>query len=141
MNFLDFLEAISYLSFLLSLLIVKITEFKIEDINQNFSFKVYSIAIFIFISLLASSFFIIRRLFNLLKFGLNSWKIDSGDISYLNNYLYLGIAIMLLTLFVGYYYVFKEPGNKLKNFLIVLSFALINSFAAVSALKSITKIN
>lgn len=59
---------------------------------------------------------------------------------YLNNYFYLATAIIFLTLFGGYYYILKSE-NKARDFLLILSLTFINSFAAVSALKSITKIN
>ncbi|MBI2042814.1 hypothetical protein HYT25_00300 [Candidatus Pacearchaeota archaeon] len=139
--FLVFLETASYISFLLSFIIIATTNFKIDDIKQNFSKKNYFIGIFLSISLLAALSFIIRRLFNLLKYNLNLWEAGSGDITYLNNYLYLGLAIILLTFLGGYYYVSEEPDNKLRKFLKVLFFTLINSFAGVSALKSILQIN
>lgn len=76
-------------------------------------------------------FIIIQMSFNLLK------KSIIGDFPQLNNYSYLALAIAILILSGGYYYISNFSENKLKDFLLVLSFAFIQSIVTVSAMKSL----
>jgi len=103
--------------------------------SEGFSNIYFYFAVVFFILFSVIIYFsLLRTFFNLIK------KFFLGDISYLNNYLYLSLAFMFLTLFCGYHYLVTFSENKLRDFLLILSLAFINNFAAISALKSITKI-
>ena len=129
-----FFEIISYILFILSLLIAIIVEFRIESITQNFSLVNYTLAIMLVLSGTTSISFLIKKLFNFLKQY-------AGGIPYFNNYFYLALAVMLATFVGGFFYISVISKDRLKDFLLILSLSIFNSFAAVSALKSITKIN
>ena len=126
-------EIISYVSFIISLLIAIIAKFRIESITEHFSLVNYFLAIMLTLWGLSSLTFLIKKFSN---FFIKSWY---GDISYFTNYFYLAAAVMIVTFICGYFYLSEISKDRLKDFLLILSLALINSFAAVSALKSITK--
>lgn len=96
------------------------------------SYFYWAVVLFIIFSILIY-FTFLRTFFNLIK------KIFKIELRYLNNFLYLSLAIMFLTLFCGYYYISVFSEDKLRDFLLILSLAFINNFAAVSALKGIAK--
>ncbi len=104
-------------------------------INSNWSLKNYFMLTLLIISAIIAYFIIIRFLFNLLKIHF------IGDNLYLTNYFYMFLAIMSITMLLGYYYVSELSKNKLKDFLLILSLSFVNSFAVVSAMKNIPKIN
>lgn len=135
MNFVEILGFLTIIFTIYTISLIWFKKFNIYNFNKEYSLRIYLLAIFSIASIVASSSFFIRGFFNILKENF------IGDISYLNNYLYLAIAITFITLSCGYFYIKYSNEDKLKAFLKVLSIALINIFASVSALKSILQIN
>ncbi|MEK6898052.1 MAG: hypothetical protein AABX28_01700 [Nanoarchaeota archaeon] len=131
MDLMNFLSIISVIFSIVSTILIGSA---IRRINSNWSFKNYSIATSFIVSTIWIYFLTIRALFNIVK-------IFIGDNHYLTNYFYMFLAIMFITLLLGYYYISELSDNKLKDFLLILSLAFVNSFAVVSAMKSIPKIN
>ena len=104
-------------------------------ISSSWSFTNYIIIVASVISAVIAYFVVIRFSFNILKTNL------IGDNLYLTNYFYMFLAIMAISLLLGYSYISLLPsGDRLKNFLIVFSVSIVNGFAVVSAMKSIPKI-
>ena len=136
MNFVETLELGTIIFTAFTIVLVWFTKFNINNFNKEYSLRIYLLLIFSIMSIVTSCYFLIRKFFNILKENF------IGDISYLNNYLYLALAIMFLTFFGGYFYIKDlEEGGRLKGFLKVLSIVLLSIFASVSALKSILQIN
>lgn len=106
-------------------------KFKAENISRNWAN--YFMAIMLILFGTTSISFLIKKFFNFLK-------IYIGDVAYFNNYFYLALAVMFVTFAGGYFYLSRISKDKLRDFLLILSLAIFNSFAAVSALKNITKI-
>ena len=132
-------EIISYVFFIIFLLIAIMIKFNIESLTQRFSLTNYFVVIMIVLFGTTSISFLIKKLFNFFKFVLNFLSPGLGNISYFNNYFYLALAVMLATFIGGFFYLSEISKDRLKDFLLILSLAIFNSFAAVSALKSITK--
>ena len=137
MNFVETLEFLTIIFTAYMVTLVWFTKFNIHNFNKEYSLRTYLLAIFSIASIVASCSFLIRGFFNILKENF------IGNISYLNNYLYLAGAVTFLTLFGGYFYIkyYSTEEDRLRNFLIILSLSLLNIFASVSALKSILQVD
>lgn len=132
MNFETYLFVISLI---FAVFYTKFSSQIITIINSDWSFVNYFIVTISTLSAVIAYFIVIRFTFNFLKINL------IGNNSYLTNYFYMFLAIMIISLLLGYFYISLLPeSDRLKNFLIVFSVAIVNSFAVVSAMKSIPKI-
>ena len=136
MNFIILLEWISLFFTFFTIILIWFTKFNLQDFQEGDFLRKYLLAIFSITSMALSTSFLLRGFFNIIKSFV-------GDISYLNNYLYLAGAITFLTLFCGYFYIknYSDKKNLLKNFLVILSISLFNIFVGISSLKSILQIN
>jgi hypothetical protein len=135
MNFIELLMRTTIILTTFTIILVWFTRFNIYEFEKNCSLRTYLLLIFSLASLVTTGSFFIRGIFNASK------EIFFGEISYLNNYLYLALTVTFLTLTCGYFYIKNSKEEKLKKFCIVISISLLNIFAAVSALKSILRIN
>ncbi len=136
MNFIILLEVVALCFTIFTVILIWFTKFNINEFSEGDFLRKYLLIIISIASLALSGAFFIRGFFNILKE-------KTGDISYLNNYLYLAGAVTFLTLFGGYLYIknYSEKKDKLKDLLKVLGIAIFNIFASVSALKNILQIN
>ena len=113
--------------------------FKIDIVNSNLSSIIYVSGILIIIFTATAYYHLIKSSVNLYKIK-RTYKNPEYENTYLNNPVYMFLSIFILTLLLGYYYIILSNENNLKDFLLILSAAFINSLAAASALKYLIKV-